>query len=81
MVLVSSCATPGVKTTVKPTECRVPPFPADPVGLVIENCEIGEDTWVCMTQESAAAIGLWVRDVIRYYEAVKGCPNVVETPE
>lgn len=60
----------------EPDPCPTPLAPIyRPVGHV---CTTGPDP-VCLTYEDASSLGLYIRAVIEYENAVHRCPYIVET--
>jgi hypothetical protein len=63
----TSCVTHSV--VVKPTPCVVPPWPPPPTLEFLPDCP-----GVCLTEASAIALGMWIRNAIEYYNAASTCP-------
>lgn len=78
---MSSCLT-RTKTILVPTKpepCHVSAFPAEPTLYgTKDGCPEG---FVCISEESAIEMGLWVRDATRYHKDAKACPTVEEAPQ
>lgn len=58
----------------KPVPCKVTKPPEDfPVGVLTEGCPEG---FLCITDDSAAMTGLFIRDAKRTFKDLRACPNV-----